>query len=152
MIRILSVRILMNLNIVTLIFFGIFVQGQTPSSTATITLQEVALQAPKTETFRNKLPFSLSAQDVSSFQPIYQQLSLQEYLGSVPGLFSQNANNYAQDLRISLRGFGARAAFGIRGIKIIVDGGIMKGSDVLKYKNVVFTTSSIKSFQDRNIK
>ena len=122
MIRILSIRILMNLNIVTLVFFGTLAQGQTPSSTATITLQEVALQAPKTETFRNKLPFSLSAQDVSSFQPIYQQLSLQEYLGSVPGLFSQNANNYAQDLRISLRGFGARAAFGIRGIKIIVDG------------------------------
>ena len=47
---------------------------------------------------------------------------MQEYLISVPGLFTQNANNYAQDLRISLRGFGARAAFGIRGIKIIVDG------------------------------
>jgi iron complex outermembrane receptor protein len=43
-------------------------------------------------------------------------------LGSVPGLFIQNANNYAQDLRISLRGFGARSAFGIRGVKIIVDG------------------------------
>lgn len=120
--RILAVRILMKLNIVILVFFGTFVQGQTPSSTATITLQEVALRAPKTETPRSKLPFSLSAQDVSSFQAIYQQISLQEYLGSVPGLFSQNANNYAQDLRISLRGFGARAAFGIRGIKIIVDG------------------------------
>jgi len=122
MIRIIAARILMNLNIVTLVFFGTLVQGQKLSSTATITLHEVDLQAPKTGTFRNKLPFSLSAQDVSSFQAIYQQLSLQEYLGSVPGLFSQNANNYAQDLRISLRGFGARAAFGIRGIKIIVDG------------------------------
>ncbi len=120
--RILAVRILMNINIVTLVFLGTFVQGQTPTSTATITLEEVALQAPKTETTRSKLPFSISAQDLSAYQAIYQQLSLQEYLGSVPGLFSQNANNYAQDLRISLRGFGARAAFGIRGIKIIVDG------------------------------
>ena len=120
--RILVGRIWRNLNIVVVVFFGIDVQGQTPSTTTTITLQEVALRAPKTETPRGKLPFSLSAQELSSFQPIYQQLSLQEYLGSVPGLFSQNANNYAQDLRISLRGFGARAAFGIRGIKIIVDG------------------------------
>ena len=40
----------------------------------------------------------------------------------MPSLFIQNANNFAQDLRISLRGFGARSAFGIRGIKIIIDG------------------------------
>ena len=37
-------------------------------------------------------------------------------------MFTLNANNFAQDLRISIRGFGARSAFGIRGIKLIVDG------------------------------
>ncbi|WP_167343142.1 TonB-dependent receptor family protein [Nonlabens sp. SY33080] len=51
-----------------------------------------------------------------------QQLSLQEYLNQLNGVFSLNANNYAQDLRISIRGFGARSAFGIRGIKLVVDG------------------------------
>jgi iron complex outermembrane receptor protein len=100
----------------------VFIKAQSQTDTTTITLQEVALQAPKIETVQNKLPFSLSVKDLTSFQAIYQQLSLQEYLGSVPGLFTQNANNYAQDLRISLRGFGSRAAFGIRGVKIIVDG------------------------------
>ena len=44
----------------------------------------------------------------------------EEVIASV--VHSLNANNYAQDLRISLRGFGARSAFGIRGIKIIIDG------------------------------
>mgnify|MGYP005988249157 FL=1 len=107
---------------VCIVFFTIGVQAQNQSALATITLSEVALQAPKTETPRNQLPFSLSIQSVDEFQKIYQQLSLQEYLVAVPGLFTQNANNYAQDLRISLRGFGARAAFGIRGIKLIVDG------------------------------
>ena len=96
--------------------------GQNQTQTTTITLQEVALQAPKSQTDQSTLPISFSTKDLTSFQSIYQQLSLQEYLGSVPGLFIQNANNYAQDLRISLRGFGARSAFGIRGIKIIVDG------------------------------
>lgn len=100
----------------------VFIKAQSQTDTTTITLQEVALQAPKIETVQNKLPFSLSVKDLTSFQAIYQQLSLQEYFGSVPGLFTQNANNYAQDLRISLRGFGSRAAFGIRGVKIIVDG------------------------------
>ena len=96
--------------------------GQNQTQTTTITLQEVALQAPKSQTDQSTLPISFSTKDLTSFQSIYQQLSLQEYLGSVPGLFIQNANNYAQDLRISLRGFGARSAFGIRGVKIIVDG------------------------------
>ena len=108
--------------------FGIFlicpisVVGQNQTQTTTITLQEVALKAPRTQTDQSILPISFSTKDLTSFQYIYQQLSLQEYLGSVPGLFTQNANNYAQDLRISLRGFGARSAFGIRGVKIIVDG------------------------------
>ena len=84
----------------------VFIIAQSQTDTTTITLQEVALQATKIETVQNKLPFSLSVKDLTSFQAIYQQLSLQEYLGSVPGLFTQNANNYAQDLRISLRGFG----------------------------------------------
>lgn len=111
-----------RVSVVCIVFFTIGVQAQNQSALATITLSEVALQAPKTQTPRNQLPFSLSVQSVDEFQKIYQQLSLQEYLVAVPGLFTQNANNYAQDLRISLRGFGARAAFGIRGIKLIVDG------------------------------
>ena len=49
-------------------------------------------------------------------------LSLQDRLVSTPGVFTLNANNMAQDLRISIRGFGSRAAFGVRGIKLIVDG------------------------------
>ncbi len=51
-----------------------------------------------------------------------QNLSIKEYLQTVPGVYVQNANNFAQDARISIRGFGATAAFGIRGIKLIVDG------------------------------
>ena len=45
-----------------------------------------------------------------------------EVLSRVPGLVIQNRQNYAQDLQISSRGFGARSAFGVRGIKLISDG------------------------------
>ena len=51
-----------------------------------------------------------------------QQVSLQEVIKSVPGLFSLNQYNMAQDLRVSVRGFGSRARFGVRGIKLLVDG------------------------------
>ena len=96
--------------------------AQNLSSTSTITLNDVSVEAFKIETLKNKAPYSISVLDFSKTQRISQQLSLQEYIEGIPGLFSLNANNYAQDLRISIRGFGARSAFGIRGIKIIIDG------------------------------
>ncbi|GJL79955.1 MAG: TonB-dependent receptor [Nitrospinaceae bacterium] len=49
-------------------------------------------------------------------------LTLDEPLVSLPGLFFQNQSNFAQDLRISIRGFGARSPFGVRGVKVLVDG------------------------------
>jgi iron complex outermembrane receptor protein len=50
------------------------------------------------------------------------QVNLSESLGRVPGVVVQNRQNYAQDLQISTRGFGARATFGVRGIRLIADG------------------------------
>ena len=47
---------------------------------------------------------------------------LGELLDPVPGLFSASRFNGAQDLRLSVRGFGARGNFGIRGIRILLDG------------------------------
>ncbi|MDZ7749906.1 MAG: TonB-dependent receptor [Halofilum sp. (in: g-proteobacteria)] len=49
-------------------------------------------------------------------------IQLDESLNQVPGLFFQNQYNFAQGLRVSTRGFGARAPFGVRGIRIRVDG------------------------------
>jgi iron complex outermembrane receptor protein len=50
------------------------------------------------------------------------QVNLSESLGRVPGIVVLNRQNYAQDLQVSSRGFGARAAFGVRGIRLIADG------------------------------
>ncbi|MBO9352687.1 TonB-dependent receptor [Bordetella petrii] len=49
-------------------------------------------------------------------------INLSESLGGVPGLQIQNRQNYAQDLQISVRGFGARSTFGVRGVRLYVDG------------------------------
>src|SRR5258706_1418853 len=48
--------------------------------------------------------------------------NLSESLGGVPGLVVSNRQNYAQDLQVSSRGFGSRATFGTRGVRIINDG------------------------------
>lgn len=50
------------------------------------------------------------------------QVNLSEGLARVPGLVIQNRQNYAQDLQISVRGFGARSTFGVRGVRLYVDG------------------------------
>src|ERR1044071_7238321 len=47
---------------------------------------------------------------------------LSEGLGGVPGLLARDRQNYAQDVQISVRGFGARSTFGIRGVRLYVDG------------------------------
>ncbi|WP_312915515.1 TonB-dependent receptor [Stenotrophomonas sp.] len=45
-----------------------------------------------------------------------------EVLGAVPGLLARDRQNYAQDTQLSLRGFGARSTFGVRGVRLLVDG------------------------------
>jgi len=50
------------------------------------------------------------------------QVNLSESLIAVPGLSVQSRQNYAQDLQISVRGFGARSSFGVRGVRLYSDG------------------------------
>ncbi|MCP4494426.1 MAG: TonB-dependent receptor [Gammaproteobacteria bacterium] len=69
-----------------------------------------------------EIPAAVSSIGQDKIQLGSEQLGLDESLGRVPGLFMLNRYNFAQDLRASIRGFGARSSFGIRGIKIIVDG------------------------------
>ncbi|ARS49211.1 TonB-dependent receptor [Ectopseudomonas mendocina] len=69
-----------------------------------------------------RLPFSINRIDAEQATLGKPGVNLSEALGSVPGLVVQNRQNYAQDLQVSSRGFGARSAFGIRGIKLLADG------------------------------
>ena len=50
------------------------------------------------------------------------QINISEALSTIPGINVADRNNYAQDLQISIRGFGSRAPFGVRGVRLMVDG------------------------------
>lgn len=67
-------------------------------------------------------PFAISAIDEQALRQAGPMINLSEALVQVPGLVVNNRNNYAQDLQISSRGFGARAAFGVRGLRLYSDG------------------------------
>ncbi len=68
------------------------------------------------------LPFAISIIKPDSMRPGQRRLSLDETLFGVPGVTVANRQNPTQDPRISIRGFGARSAFGVRGIRILRDG------------------------------
>jgi len=106
------------------IFSGIIaVTGITANAVAQPkVLEEIIVQAARIEQPLDLTPWSVSVVDKDEIQTGKQQLGLDESLSRVPGVFMQDRYNFAQDLRIAIRGFGARAAFGIRGIRIYVDG------------------------------
>ena len=68
------------------------------------------------------LPASIDVVDSARIQDGQIRVNASEALAFVPGLVVQNRQNYAQDLQISSRGFGARSAFGVRGVRLISDG------------------------------
>ena len=88
----------------------------------TIVLDEVYVDAIDIFSKEKKELYPISELSFKDYQTLTPQVNLSEYLESVPSLFIMNNQNFAQDARISIRGFGSRANFGIRGIKIFVDG------------------------------
>ncbi len=66
-------------------------------------------------------PASIGQVDVANIRNAQPLVNLSESLSRVPGLTLNNRRNYAQDLQISSRGFGSRASFGIRGLRLLVD-------------------------------
>jgi iron complex outermembrane recepter protein len=85
-------------------------------------LEEITVTATLLERRLEKVPAAVSVVTEDDIQLARQQIALDEALSRVPGLFMQNRYNFAQDLRLSVRGFGARGQFGIRGVKVLVDG------------------------------
>ncbi len=68
------------------------------------------------------IPMAIDTVDQGVLRDQTLQVNLSESLQRVPGINVQNRGNYAQDLQISSRGFGGRASFGVRGIRLFTDG------------------------------
>ncbi|MGF1645128.1 MAG: TonB-dependent receptor family protein [Thiotrichales bacterium] len=95
--------------------------AQSPGEAPTV-LEDITVTATRVEKNPDLVPASIGVVGQDDVQFANQQLGLDESLNAMPGIFMQNRYNFAQDLSISIRGFGARSSFGVRGIKILVDG------------------------------
>jgi iron complex outermembrane recepter protein len=74
-------------------------------------------------------PQAIGVVDRDALRSAGPLVNLSEALARVPGVVVSNRSNYAQDLQISSRGFGARAGFGVRGIRLLADGIPASGPD-----------------------
>ncbi|XZY04627.1 TonB-dependent receptor family protein [Acinetobacter baumannii] len=84
-------------------------------------LPTLHVEATRTDTSYLQTPasvFRIEAPQVDSSS----QVNLTEVVKGIPSLQIRNRENYAQDLQLSMRGFGARSTFGVRGIRLYVDG------------------------------
>lgn len=93
-----------------------FAQDNTP------TLETVEIRSATGSATLQTLPTSATVLDAEQVRDRQMQVNLSEGLSGVPGLQLKNRQNYAQDLQLSVRGYGARSTFGVRGVRIYVDG------------------------------
>ena len=85
-------------------------------------LDETVVTASRSEQTIFDAPGSIDSVNRERIEASGPQINISESLGLVPGINVANRNNYAQDLQISIRGFGSRAPFGVRGVRLMVDG------------------------------
>jgi iron complex outermembrane receptor protein len=99
-----------------------------PSATATAAseesspLTELVVTATRVPQTSFNLPVSVNRVDAPEIRVGQSQVNLSESLVAVPGIDIQSRQNYAQDLQLSVRGFGARSSFGVRGVRLYSDG------------------------------
>jgi iron complex outermembrane receptor protein len=82
----------------------------------------VVITATRVEQNSFDLPVAIDVVEKKDIQDGQLQMTLSESLIRVPGITAQNRTNQSQDPQISSRGFGSRSSFGVRGIRVYVDG------------------------------
>jgi iron complex outermembrane receptor protein len=85
-------------------------------------IDDFVVTATRTEQSSFALPMAIGAISETALNANQLQVNLSETLPQIPGVVAHSRQNYAQDLQISIRGFGARSTFGVRGVRIYVDG------------------------------
>jgi len=88
----------------------------------TVTLSPIVVTATRQAQNSFDLPVAIDVVEEKDIKNGQLQMQLSESLIRVPGITAQNRNNQAQDPQISTRGFGSRSAFGVRGVRVYVDG------------------------------
>jgi len=93
-----------------------------PGTRVPLLLDPVTVTATRLPELLADVPAAISVVEQGEIQDARPTVNLDESLDRVPGVFVQSSGNFAQDVRVQIRGFGTRAGFGTREIKVLVDG------------------------------
>jgi iron complex outermembrane receptor protein len=85
-------------------------------------LAERRVEVTRSETTTDRLPWAIGAQRTEQLRRGQATVGLDEALANIPGVVVSNRHNFALDSRVSIRGAGSRANFGMRGVKVLLDG------------------------------
>ena len=101
----------------------LFAMGLAAGTALSQTLPQVTVSATRSEASPFDVPAAVDVIDGERVRAAARpEINLSESLALVPGLNARDRQNYAQDLQLSIRGFGARSTFGVRGVRLYVDG------------------------------
>lgn len=117
------------LSICLLCLGAALAHAQTPTrpadadtATAPIPLEPIEVDVTRSLRPFMRVPAAISRVDAERIGGARRALTLDEALAGVPGVVVSDRNTFALDSRVAIRGFGARSAFGIRGVRILLDG------------------------------
>lgn len=96
-------------------------EAQQPKQPEPVIFDPVTVTATRTEKRPEHIPNAITRIERNTFTDHQPGATLDEFAQGTPGVFFQNQYNFTQDLRIAIRGFGARSPFGVRGIQLRVD-------------------------------
>lgn len=85
-------------------------------------LEPVTVEALRLHLDAGEVPAALDLREITPGAAGQPGAGLAEVVATVPGLLMQERQNHAQDAQLSIRGFGARSSFGVRGVRLYVDG------------------------------
>lgn len=93
-----------------------------PAVPAAVALPEIAVTVARVPERVGRLPAAIGLVDRTELRRGQATLGLDESLSILPGVYTANRYNFNLDQRLVIRGFGARSNFGLRGIKVLLDG------------------------------
>lgn len=112
--------------------------GESPDDTLSVEMEAIEVVGVRSAITVANAPLSLSARNRDLAQTNHEaSLSLSEVGQQLPGLWVNNRRNYALGERMTIRGLGWRASFGVRGIQVILDGIPLTVADGQAMTNII---------------
>ena len=115
-------RKLPTLAVAAAVMAGGPLSGQVPDTAPAVPLDTLTVTGLRTPFSAARAPYAVTVVGAEQMGRARPGLALDEALRGVPGVQVDNRYNYALGERISIRGFGARAQFGVRGVRVLLDG------------------------------